>query len=68
MPIDLIIIKNHLKMFPIDEQIQTINFEIVRLKRNKKSTGSIQKVNKKYALINQLKTIKKKIIEEQNLS
>ena len=68
MPIDLIIIKNHLNMFPIDEQIQTINFEIVRLKRNKKSTGSIQKVNKKYALINQLKTIKKKIIEEQNLS
>ena len=55
-------------MFPIDEQIQAINFEIVRLKRNKKSTGSIQKVNKKYALINQLKTIKKKIIEEQNLS
>ena len=68
MPIDLIIIKIHLNMFPIDEQIQTINFEIVRLKRNKKSTGSIQKVNKKYALINQLKTIKKKIIEEQNLS
>ena len=68
MPIDLIIIKIHLNMFPIDEQIQTINFEIDRLKRNKKSTGSIQKVNKKYALINQLKTIKKKIIEEQNLS
>ena len=68
MPIDLIIIKIHLNMFPIDEQIQTINFEIVRLKRNKKSAGSIQKVNKKYALINQLKTIKKKIIEEQNLS
>ena len=68
MPIDLIIIKIHLNMFPIDEQIQTINFEIDRLKRNKKSAGSIQKVNKKYALINQLKTIKKKIIEEQNLS
>ena len=68
MPIDLIIIKIHLNMFPIDEQIQIINFEIHRLKRNKKSTGSIQKVNKKYALINQLKTMKKKIIEEQNLS
>ena len=68
MPIDLIIIKNHLNMFPIDEQIQVINFQIDRLKRNKKTTGSIQKVNKKYALINQLKTMKKKISEEQNLS
>ena len=36
MPIDLIIIKIHLNMFPTDEQIQVINFEIVRLKRNKK--------------------------------
>ena len=68
MPIDLIIIKNHLNMFPIDEQIQVINFQIDRLKRNKKRTGSIQKVNKEYALINQLKTMKKKISEEQNLS
>ena len=68
MPIDLIIIKNHLNMFPIDEQIQVINFQIDRLKRNEKRTGSIQKVNKKYALINQLKTMKKKISEEQNLS
>ena len=41
MPIDLIIIKNHLNMFPIDEQIQVINFQIDRLKRNKKRTGSI---------------------------
>ena len=68
MPIDLIMIKNHLNMFPIDEQIQVINFQIDRLKRNKKRTGSIQKVNKEYALINQLKTMKKKISEEQNLS
>ena len=68
MPIDLIIIKNHLNMFPTDEQIQVINFQIDRLKRNKKRTGSIQKVNKEYALINQLKTMKKKISEEQNLS
>ena len=55
-------------MFPIDEQIQIINFQIDRLKRNWKSTSSMQKVNKKYALINQLKTMKKKISEEQNLS
>ena len=41
MPIDLIIIKNHLNMFPIDEQTQVINFQIDRLKRNKKTTGSI---------------------------
>ena len=64
MPGDLIIIKNHIHLFPIDEQIDIINIEIDRLERNKKRTGSIQTVNKKYALINQLKTLKKKLIEE----
>ena len=64
MPGDLIIIKNHIHLFPIDEQIDIINIEIDRLERNKKRTGSIQRVNKKYALINQLKTLKKKLIEE----
>ena len=28
MPGDLILIKHHLLLFPIDEQIQIINFEI----------------------------------------
>ena len=64
MPGDLIIIKNHIHLFLIDEQIDIINIEIDRLERNKKTTGSIQRVNKKYALINQLKTLKKKLIEE----
>ena len=64
MPGDLIIIKNPIHLFLIDEQIDIINIEIDRLERNKKRTGSIQRVNKKYALINQLKTLKKKLIEE----
>ena len=64
MPGDLIIIKNPIYLFLIDEQIDIINIEIDRLERNKKRTGSIQRVNKKYALINQLKTLKEKLIEE----
>ena len=32
MPGDLILIKHHLQLFPIDEQIQIINFEIDRKK------------------------------------
>ena len=64
MPGDLIITKNHLHLFPIDEQIDIISIEIDRLERNKKRTGSIQRINKKYALINQLKTMKNKLIEE----
>ena len=64
MPGDLIIIKNPIHLFLIDEQIDIINIEIDRLERNKKRTGSIQRVNKKYALINQLNTLKKKLIEE----
>ena len=64
MPGDLTIIKNPIHLFLIDEQIDIINIEIDRLERNKKRTGSIQRVNKKYALINQLKTLKKKLIEE----
>ena len=58
MPGDLITIKNHLHLFPIDEQIDIINIEIDRLERNKKITGYIQRINKKYAFINQLKTIR----------
>ena len=65
MPGDLILIKNHLHLFLIDEQIDIINIEIDRLKRNKKRTGSIQRINKKYTLINQLKTMKNKLIEEK---
>ena len=65
MPGDLILIKHHLLLFPIDEQIQIINFEIDRLERNKNRIGYIQNVNKKYALINQLKTMKKILIEEK---
>ena len=66
MPGDFIIIKNHLYFFPIDEQIDIINIEIDRLERNKKRTGSIQRINnKKYALINQLKTMKNRLTEEK---
>ena len=65
MPGDLIIIKNHLYFFPIDEQIDIINIKIDRLERNKKRKGSIQRINKKYALINQLETMKNRLIEEK---
>ena len=66
MPGDFIIIKNHLYFFPIDEQIDIINIEIDRLERNKKRTGSIQRINnKKYALINHLKTMKNRLTEEK---
>ena len=65
MPGDLIIVKNYLHLFPIDEQIDIINIEIDRLERNKKRTRSIHRINKKYALINQLKIMKNKLIEEK---
>ena len=65
MPGDLIIIKNHLYFFPVDEQIDIINIKIDRLERNKKRKGSIQRINKKYALINQLETMKNRLIEEK---
>ena len=65
MPGDLIIVKNHLYFFPVDEQIDIINIKIYRLERNKKRKGSIQRINKKYALINQLETMKNRLIEEK---
>ena len=65
MPGDLIIIKNHLYFFPVDEQIDIINIKIDGLERNKKRKGSIQRINKKYALINQLETMKNRLIEEK---
>ena len=36
MPGDLMVIKNHLHLFAIDEQIDIINIEIDRLEKNKK--------------------------------
>ena len=52
-------------LFTPDEQIARITYEIDRIEKINIRTGSIDRVNKKYTLLNQLKTIRNKLITEK---
>ena len=52
------------KIKKTNEQIVRINHEIDRIEKINIRTGSIDRVNKKYATLNQLKTMKNKLITE----
>ena len=57
-------IKKQMQLFTPNEQIVRINHEIDRIEKINIRTGSIDRVNKKYATLNQLKTMKNKLITE----
>ena len=53
-------------LFTPDEQIARITYEIDRIEKINIRTGSIDRVNKKYTLLNQLKTMRNKLITQNN--
>ena len=57
-------IKKQMQLFTPNEQIVRINHEIDRIEKINIRTGSIDRVNKKYATLNQLETMKNKLITE----
>ena len=59
-------IKRQMLLFTPDEQIARITHEIDRLEKINIRTGSIDRVNKKYTLLNQLKTMGNILITENN--
>ena len=53
-----------MQLFTPDEQIARITHEIDRIKKINIRTSSIDRINKKYTLLNQLKTMRNKSITE----
>ena len=66
MPSHIKKIKRQMLLFTPDEQIARITHEIDRLEKINIRTGSIDRVNKKYTLLNQLKTMGNILITENN--
>ena len=58
-------IKKQILLFTPDEQIARITHEIDRIEKINIRTGSIDRVNKKYTLSNQPKTMRNKLITEK---
>ena len=56
--------KKQMQLFTPNEQIVRINHEIDRIEKINIRTGSIDRINQKYATLNQLKTMKNKLITE----
>ena len=66
MPSHIEKIKKQMQLFTHNEQIVIITQEIDRKEKIKKRAGSIDGVNKKFTLLNQLKMIRNKLIAENN--
>ena len=66
MPSHIKKIKRQMLLFTPDEQIARITHEIDRLEKINIRTGSIDRFNKKYTLLNQLKTMGNILITENN--
>ena len=58
-------IKKQMLLFTPNEQIARITHEIDRIEERNIRAGSIDHVNKKYTLLNQLKTMRNKLTEKQ---
>ena len=58
-------IKKQILLFTPDKQIARITHEIDRIEKINIRTGSIDRVNKKYTLLNQPKTMRNKLITEK---
>ena len=55
-----------MQLFTPDEEIARITHEIDTIEKIKIRTGSIDGMNKKYTLLNRLKTMRNKLITENN--
>ena len=65
MPSQIENIKKQIQLFAPNEQIDRINHEINRIEKINIRTGSTDCVNRKYATLNWLKTMRNKLNEKQ---
>ena len=63
---NIALIKKELQLFTPDEQIKIINFKINELEKIKSRTSSTKRINKKYTLLNQLKSMRAKLINKNH--
>ena len=62
---NIALLKKELQLCTLDEQIEIINFKINELVKIKRRTGSSEWINKKYTLLNQLKTMRTNLINKK---
>ena len=65
MPSQIENIKKQIQLFAPNEQIDRINHETNRIEKINIRTGSLDCVNRKYATLNWLKTMRNKLNEKQ---
>ena len=56
--------KKEQQLFTSNEQIEIVNNEINGLEKIKRRAGSIERINEKYTRLNEVKTMKNKLIHE----
>ena len=66
MPSHIEKIKKQMQLFTPNEQIVRINHEIDTIEKINIRTGSIDGINKKYTILNQLKAMKNNLITQNN--
>ena len=66
MPSTIEKIKKKMQLFMPDEQIIRINHEIDTIEKTNIRKGSIERINRKYTLLNQLRAMKNVLITENN--
>ena len=59
---NIALIKKELQLFTPNEEIKIINFKRNDLEKIKRRTGSTERITKGYTLLNQLKTMRAKLI------
>ena len=66
MPSHIEKIKKQMQLLTPNEQIVRINHEIDTIEKINIRTGSIDRINKKYTILNQLKAMKNNLITQNN--
>ena len=66
MPSTIEKIKKQMQLFMPDEQIIRINHEVDTIEKINIRKGSIERINRKYTLLNQLRAMKNVLITENN--
>ena len=65
MQSNIALLKEEIQLFALDEQIEIINFEINKLEKIKRRTDSSERINKRYTLSNQFKTMRTNLINNK---
>ena len=63
---NIALLKKELQLFTLAEQIKIINFKVNELENMKRRTGSSERIDKKYTLLNQLRNMRGKLMNKKH--